>query len=258
MTAPHETLPVLVTGEGDPIVLLHGFGLSARTYAPPAHDLGALARVIVPDLFELPGRWSYRRASEALGRTLDELTDQPATLVGHSFGGAVALEFTARHPDRVRELVFLDSAGLTSHWRLLRDALTTPGLLQLASWAALVDFGRTTATHPLRLARAGWFAFFDGREEFVLTVRRNGTPCHVVWASHDTLLPRRDGQEFAGQLGADFHVVSGPEGESVGHDWVFQRPDLVRPVLQQLGLRALGHRARSSASAELLEPTAEG
>ena len=54
-----------------------------------------------------------------------------------------------------------------------------------------------------------------------------GLPCHVLWANRDTLLSRRDGSEFARDLGASFTVVDRPKGAGpVDHDWMYRYPAL--------------------------------
>ncbi|MBL6751050.1 MAG: alpha/beta fold hydrolase [Nevskia sp.] len=109
-------------GQGDPVVLLHGSGPGVSAWAnwrlvlPP---LAARRRVVAPDLVgfgftERPAGIRYGLdgwVGHALG-LLDALQLAQVDLVGNSFGGALALALAIRHPQRVRRLVLMGSAGV--------------------------------------------------------------------------------------------------------------------------------------------------
>ena len=69
--------------------------------------------------------WTFDANVAALAGLLDEHADTPVVVVGHSFGGAVALHLAAAHPERVAALVLLDPAiGLDGGWmREIADAM---------------------------------------------------------------------------------------------------------------------------------------
>jgi pimeloyl-ACP methyl ester carboxylesterase len=101
-----------------PVVLLHGFGASAiwqwhEQVGPLARD----HRVIVPDLLWFGGSWSRRRdysidhQIESVLALLDHLGVEQADFVGISYGGILAHEIAALHPERVNRLAILDSPG---------------------------------------------------------------------------------------------------------------------------------------------------
>jgi lipase len=78
--------------------------------------------VLAPDLLG-HGRsprsapWTIEANVAALAAVLDGAAADPVVVVGHSFGGAIALHLAAAHPDRVRALVLLDPAvGLDGAW----------------------------------------------------------------------------------------------------------------------------------------------
>src|SRR5689334_23113800 len=115
-----------VVGEGPAVVFLHGWGLSDRTYR---RSLGAMVdrgiRVFAPALPGFGGTAGLPRASFDLAgyagwvdAFLEEVgLDEPVTLVGHSFGGGVALKTAHDFPDRVSQLVLVNSIG-GSVWRM--------------------------------------------------------------------------------------------------------------------------------------------
>lgn len=109
---------VLTGGDGPPIVLLHGPNENAAKWYAVLPDLLATHSVVAPDL---PGHGGtiVRDGEPDLERVLawvDELIDRTCasapTLVGHLLGGAIAARFAARHPERVADLVLVDTLGL--------------------------------------------------------------------------------------------------------------------------------------------------
>ncbi len=238
----------MVLGDGPPILILHGFGLAPQTYRRTAELLAARAKVVVPALFSLGRRWSYQRTVDALVATLDDLGVERVTLIGHSFGGGLELGLAARHPDRVVELVFADTLGLSREWTLAEEAVHPVHLLRLATPRAIVDFSRTIVTHPAEMARAAWWGFTSDRGSEVAAIAAADLPCHVLWAGRDTLLSRRDGQDFAEELGASFTVARSFSGP-IDHDWMYRHPALFVSQLDRVGLIALGGQPRPGADA---------
>jgi 2-hydroxymuconate-semialdehyde hydrolase len=108
-------------GSGDPVVLIHGSGPGVSAWANWRLSLPVLSqkfRVIAPDIVgfgftERPAGIQYTLdnwVSHAVS-VLDALKLDKVDLVGNSFGGAVSLALAVRHPDRVKRLVLMGSAG---------------------------------------------------------------------------------------------------------------------------------------------------
>ena len=233
-------LPVPVDlGTGAPIVLLHGYGMRPWVYRATAELLARHARVLVPDLFDGPGRWRPERVVNALAAALDDLDIEKATLVGHSFGGGIELGFAATRPERVTELVFSDTLAVSEEWGLADEALRHPiRLMRLVTAQAALSFAESWVTHPGQMTAGAWWGFRSRRSDDIDAVARAGIRAHVLWANRDSILNRADGREFAERLGATFTVATSSDGP-VDHDWVFQSPDLFVAHLQALGLAAL-------------------
>ena len=109
----------LTVGSGADIFLLHGWGASSSAFSFVLDALGRAGfRATAPDFAgfgatpepEAP-RGVPEYAADALALA-DELGAEKAIWVGHSFGGRVALEIAAKHPERAAGLVLVDSAGL--------------------------------------------------------------------------------------------------------------------------------------------------
>ena len=101
------------TGQGAPVILLHGYAMRPATYKRLVGLLASRCRVIVPDLFAVRGRWSYAKIFDRFTSTLDDLGLDHVSMIGHSFGGAIELGFASQFSDRVVELVFSDTLAVS-------------------------------------------------------------------------------------------------------------------------------------------------
>ena len=109
-------------GSGHPVLLIHGSGPGVSAWANwrlVMPELAQQARVIAPDMVgfgftDRPEGQPYNMdawVTQAVG-VLDALGIEKTDLVGNSFGGALALALTIRHPERVRRLVLMGSVGV--------------------------------------------------------------------------------------------------------------------------------------------------
>jgi 2-hydroxy-6-oxonona-2,4-dienedioate hydrolase/4,5:9,10-diseco-3-hydroxy-5,9,17-trioxoandrosta-1(10),2-diene-4-oate hydrolase len=130
---------VAETGQGAPVLLLHGGGPGASGVSNYVRNIAELAkeyRVIVPDL---PG---YGRSGKGIDGTdpfgslatgirgvLDRLGLDKAHLVGNSYGGACALRLALDTPDRVDRMVLMGPGGIGT-----TRALPTAGLNSLLNY----------------------------------------------------------------------------------------------------------------------------
>jgi 2-hydroxy-6-oxo-octa-2,4-dienoate hydrolase len=110
----------LQAGDGAPVVLVHGSGPGVTAYANWRLTIPGLAerfRVLAPDmagfgLSDKPGGYGMTLWTGQLVAFLDALGVERASLVGNSFGGALAIRVAVEHPDRVHRLVLMGSAGV--------------------------------------------------------------------------------------------------------------------------------------------------
>src|ERR1700754_857533 len=112
----------LEAGSGSPVVLIHGSGPGVTAYANWRLVLPVLAdrfRVLAPDMAgfgfsERPEKADYGVDlwTEQVVGFLDALDIPQASVVGNSFGGAIALRLATRYPDRVGKLVLMGSMGI--------------------------------------------------------------------------------------------------------------------------------------------------
>lgn len=195
--------------------------------------------MIIPDLFDTRRQWTPESALGELLGMLDELGVDRITAVGHSFGGCFELGLAATCPERVVELVFCDTLGMSNGWALARQALRPTNLLLLATPGAALDFVHTFFAHPAEVGQAAWHGFVGDHHPDVAAVARAGLRSHVLWAERDTLLRQEEGRLFANQLEATFSVVSPrPGGKTVDHNWMYRCPQLFVDEIERLGLEA--------------------
>ncbi|HXX95212.1 MAG TPA: alpha/beta hydrolase [Planctomycetota bacterium] len=97
-----------------PLVFLHGWGASHKFWRCAFSAFSPRYRCVAPDLAgfglsEKPGRdYSISAYAVWLGKFLDALHFPRVTLVGHSMGGTIALQFALDHPDRVEKLALVN------------------------------------------------------------------------------------------------------------------------------------------------------
>jgi pimeloyl-ACP methyl ester carboxylesterase len=120
-------------GEGQAVVLIHGIAGSFDTWNAVLPELGKSCLAIAPDLLG-HGRSTKPRGDYSLGafatglRDLMEALDIPAaTIVGHSLGGGIAMQFAYQFPERCQRLVLVDSGGLGPEVTPILRAATLPG-----------------------------------------------------------------------------------------------------------------------------------
>src|ERR687890_2117193 len=120
-------------GSGPLVVLLHGIASTADTWAPVAAALAERHTVLAPDLLG-HGASAKPRGDYSLGAYASGVRDMLAalghdrvTIVGHSLGGGVAMQFAYQFPERTERLVLVSSGGLGREVSVLLRAAALPG-----------------------------------------------------------------------------------------------------------------------------------
>lgn len=120
-------------GEGEVLLLIHGMAGSSETWRSVIPPLAKKFRVIAPDLLG-HGESAKLRTDYSLGAFavwlrdfLDELGVSRATVIGHSLGGGVAMQFVYQHPDYAQRLILISSGGLGPDVGWVLRLLSAPG-----------------------------------------------------------------------------------------------------------------------------------
>ncbi|MBA5639345.1 alpha/beta fold hydrolase [Duganella sp. LX20W] len=213
------TLNVIDEGQGEPVLLLHGF---PDTHAIWRHQIPALVkagyRVIAPDLrgcgqSDIPrSKWSYRLTNLVadVAALLDALELRQVRLVGHDWGAVISWAFVLRHPERVACYVALSvghptcyaRAGLLQklkgYYTLVFQLPWLPEwLLKLGNFKGLALLGgspqempqwRKALSEPGRLT-AG-INYYRANPDLLLPVNRGDAlvPVYGVWSTDDHFL----------------------------------------------------------------------
>jgi pimeloyl-ACP methyl ester carboxylesterase len=217
-------------GSGPALLLLHGIGNNCQTWAGVIDRLAESHTVIAPDLLghgasDKPrGDYSIAAYANGMRDLLTVLDIERATVVGHSLGGGIALQFAYQFPERCERLVVVGSGGLGPELSAGLRAATLPG-------AELVLTALTGVSGPIRGGlqvvdrvgkAAGWRRVRDlaeagdallalkdveARRAFLRTLRgvvdargqavtaldrlylADAVPMLVVWGSRDPIVP---------------------------------------------------------------------
>ncbi|CAN5692811.1 alpha/beta hydrolase [soil metagenome] len=104
--------------KGDVVLMMPGWGLTLDSMRILGELLGKWNQVIIVDM---PGfgkspkpdaDWDTTQYAERMAKYIDEENISPAHILGHSFGGRVAIRLASHFPDKVKSVVLINSAGL--------------------------------------------------------------------------------------------------------------------------------------------------
>lgn len=217
-----------VAGSGPLLVLIHGIAGSSATWQKVLPVLAERYTVVAPDLLG-HGQSAKPRTDYSLGAYASAIRDllgalgyEHGTMLGHSLGGGVAMQFAYQFPERCERLVLVSSGGLGAELHLLLRAAALPGaewMLPLLCSRGLRDAVDGVARFLGRVGlRAGpdldetWRSFVslsdpDARNAFLHTVRTvidihgqcasatdrlylaSEVPTMILWGEQDPLIP---------------------------------------------------------------------
>lgn len=240
-----------VAGQGLPVVLLHGWALADNTYREVISQVASQGcHVIAPAMpgfggtHDLPKQqFSMAGYARWVADLLDALgIDEQAIIVGHSFGGGVAIRFAHDHPHRVRSLVLVNSVGGSS-WRqggVIRSIAERPlwdwGLhfpsdvwpLRQATRVLPVmieDFVPNLLRNPRAIARVANLARRADLRAELEQLRTSGLPITILWGSRDGIIPRESFEAMCIAAGVEGRVVDG------SHSWLLADPEQFGEVI---------------------------
>jgi pimeloyl-ACP methyl ester carboxylesterase/predicted amino acid-binding ACT domain protein len=174
---------------------------------------------------------------------------EPAMVIGHSFGGGVALKLARHRPDLVSYLVLLNAVGGVGSRPLwswlggfvgelwpLPDALGT--LYVVGS-----GVGGNLIRNPVGVLRAAQVARTADLAAEAAEVRASGVPVLALTSDHDTVIPRQAFETLCAAIGSEGKVVSGR------HSWMLADPDSFSTALATLiDVQVAEHRITTATS----------
>ena len=216
------------TGSGPLLVLVHGITSSSRTWERVLPLLAERHTVLAPDLLghgssaKPRGDYSLGAYASGLRDLLVALGEPPATVVGHSLGGGIAMQLAYQFPERVERLALVASGGLGAEVNVLLRAATLPGSEYVLPLLLRRELRNAAGTVAGFLGRLGWKPSADlvgmaeglaslgddgARRAFVHTARSildlsgqrvsaqdrlylaEGLPSLIVWGARDPMIP---------------------------------------------------------------------
>jgi pimeloyl-ACP methyl ester carboxylesterase len=239
-------------GEGELIVLIHGITGRSEQWVPAIKHLASDHEILAPDLLghgasaKPRGDYSLGAFASGVRDVMVALGHERATIVGHSLGGGIAMQFAYQFPERCERLVLVSSGGLGREVHPMLRASTLPGseivlpLLTHATLlaggasigAALARVGLQAGTDMAEIAR-GFASLGDAeaRHAFIQTMRAvldpggqrvsavdrlylaEDLPTLIVWGANDPIIPVAHGHvAHEAMPGSRFELIDG-----VGH-----------------------------------------
>jgi pyruvate dehydrogenase E2 component (dihydrolipoamide acetyltransferase) len=221
------------TGDGPPIVFIHGFGADLNGWMFNQPALAEKHRTIAVDL---PGHGGSTKAlfgpidgssfAADLDRFLTVLAIDRVHLVGHSMGGAIALHFAGWQPERVASLTMIAPAELGAEinaafiegfvkmerrrdaQEVLRLLVHDPDLVSRAMVEDVLRYKRLDGVaETLRRLAAEWFPNGIQRDHWSAIVKDLAMPVQIIWGREDRIIPVAHAEAFAGTL--PVHILDG-------------------------------------------------
>lgn len=247
------------------VLLIHGLAGSSKTWDAVMPTIAEHYDVVAPDLLG-HGESAKPRGDYSLGAFASGLRDflamleiNSVTIVGHSFGGGVAMQLAYQHPHLVDRLVLVGSGGLGREVSTLLRLLSLPGaeyLMPLAMPKPVIDgateVGRFLGRRNFRSAKLGEFwrgyaslAGAENRHAFVKTMRgviepggqtvnandrlylAARVPVMIVWGDSDGVIPVAHGIAAHEVIKTSRLEIL----EGVGHFPHVEAPDVFAEVL---------------------------
>jgi pimeloyl-ACP methyl ester carboxylesterase len=261
-------------GAGEVILLIHGMAGSSDAWRELIPRLAKNYRVVAPDLLghgqsvKPRGDYSLGAFAVSLRDLLDELGIAQATIVGHSLGGGVAMQFLYQHPDYCERLILISSGGLGSDVGFILRLLSAPGaefLLPIIAPSPVLKAGNKIGSwftaSGMRNPRASeiWRAYSSfsdrpTRDAFLRTLRsvvdyrgqavsalnklhvRAELPTLAIWGEDDQIIPVEHGHAaMAARPGGRLEVLPG-----VGHFAHVEAPNEVAEIIDDF-MRSTKH-----------------
>lgn len=202
----------IVEGEGDNVLILHGWGANIETIMPIFNILKQTHRVYAMDL---PGFGKSHVPEEVFGsfhyadivkEFIDKMEIDKLSLIGHSFGGKIAIILSSRFPKLIDKVVLIDSAGLIPK-RTMKYHLKVKGFKILKKLYKTLIFWETDEKKMEKLyGRFGSDDYQSSsgimRKILVRVVNENlkpilkdiKAPTLIIWGSNDDATPLYQGK----------------------------------------------------------------
>lgn len=245
-----------IGGTGRPVLFLHGWGLSGRSYEPALRRLLAAGRrVYAPSLPGFGGTAPLEQEDLSIASyaawvadyVRDAGIETPIDVIGHSFGGGVGVRLAHDAPDLVGRLVLVNAIG-GSAWRDGRGTVRPMAERPLWDWGfqlrnevrpsrrsalAMPRIVREAVPNLARNPSVVWRVASMARAADLATelaaLRHRQLPVTVIWSDRDTVIPFSSFAALRAALGDPHSVIV-----SGGHGWLIDDAKLFGQVVPDL------------------------
>ncbi|MGZ4671224.1 MAG: alpha/beta fold hydrolase [Ilumatobacteraceae bacterium] len=256
-----------MSGEGPTVVLIHGIAGSSTTWRAVMPALAEHYTVIAPDLLghghsaKPRGDYSLGAYASGIRDLLAVLGQERGTVIGHSLGGGVAMQFAYQFPERIERVVLVASGGLGKEVSPLLKAVTLPGaeyvvplllhrrIRELVEWPG--NQARRVGWRPNDTLAEIWRSYTTltdrhGQQAFIHTVRSvidvagqrisahdrlylaAAVPTMIVWGDRDRIIPVAHAYSAAELIrGARLEILEG-----AGHFLPWRNADRFLPIVE--------------------------
>ncbi len=190
-------------GKGEDIVLLHGWGQNIEMMRPLGDNFSDKFRITILDL---PGfgeseepkeTWNMQKYSEMLEEFIEKLEIKKPIMIGHSFGGRLAIRYSADHP--IKKLVLFGSPCIRIHEELsvtvkiLKSLKQVPGLNNIGEYMKKYIGSRDyKAASPVMRQTLVEVV----NEDLSKYAREIEEPTLLIWGTNDTEAPISEAREL--------------------------------------------------------------
>ncbi len=245
-----DLFPLVLTGKGEKVLLLHGFDSCFLEYRRLTPFLKKKNKLIIPDLYGFGfcprnkgNKYGFKYLMKHLNSVLAYFSkNQPIGVIGASMGGALALELARQNPNKVNKLLLLSPAGLADKNPKIPWPLNHLGALFLSQPFVRRGLCKQAFADPrnsvgpaeeqiasIHLKVPGWqsslaaFAADGGVSECGLPKPRQ--PLKIILGKHDRIIPENEKKEINKTYHSNLEIAT-----NSGHLPHLEEPRLVSEV----------------------------
>lgn len=260
-----NTIFYVMKGQGEPILLIHGFGAGIWVWEKQINYLSRSYQVCALDLlghgYSDRPKIAYRPKTyiSFCKRFMDEIGMERATLIGNSMGGGIAWATAIFYPEKVRRLILIDSVPPNVLDRVENDSFKTLAAIRkipLLPYLIIAGRNRNSIRQVLRecildlnlltpevverqweitrMKGTAWVLYSTVRhaeeakpmKQYLSSIKH---PTLFIWGERDQIFPPSVGEELSQSIPHSiFKVIKG-----CGHIPMWERPEEVNPLLLQ-------------------------
>jgi pimeloyl-ACP methyl ester carboxylesterase len=199
---------IRIKGEGEPLLILHGWGVGLGSWINVQDELSKYFKVITLDL---PGfgksdfpeiGWGIDDYVQFILDLISSLGINKFHLVGHSFGGRICIKLAVKHPERIIKMILIDSAGIR-HKKTFRKKLcyfiasilnpfsNLPGYQLLQKFFYKFILRNTNYLEAKGTKRETYIKVV--KEDLTPFLEKIKVPTLIIWGKRDKITPLKDG-----------------------------------------------------------------